>query len=80
MNVFSDFVVIYTAIGCECNYCHLCRFLGKTAVSILSESRQLPPKSEFERTATDRFHITFHVYSRYLAATKDIHSTAPGCK
>ena len=47
MNVFLDFVVIYSAIGCECNYCHLCRFSGKTAVSILSESRQLPPKSEF---------------------------------
>ena len=24
--------------------------------------------------------ITFHVYSRYLAATRDVHSTATGCK
>ena len=42
-NVFSEFVIIYTAIGCECNCYYLCRFLGKTEVSILSESRQLPP-------------------------------------
>ena len=24
--------------------------------------------------------VTFHVYSRYLAATRDVHSTATGCK
>ena len=42
-NVFSEFVIIYTAIGCECNCYYLCRFLGKTEVLILSESRQLPP-------------------------------------
>ena len=46
-NLFSEFVIVHAAIGCECNCCHLCSFLGKTALSILSESRQLPPKSEF---------------------------------
>lgn len=45
-NVFSEFNVIHTAIGCECNCYHLCSFLGKTAVAILSESCQSPPKSQ----------------------------------
>ena len=43
----SEFVIVHTAIGCECNCYHLCSFLDKTAVSILSEPRQLPPMSEF---------------------------------
>ena len=32
-NVFPEFVIIHTGIVCECNCCHLCRLLGKTAVS-----------------------------------------------
>ena len=39
--------IIYTAIGCERNCCQMNRFLGKAAVSILSESLQLPPNNEF---------------------------------
>ena len=39
--------IIHTAIGCECNCCQMNRFLGKAAVSILSESLQLPPNNEF---------------------------------
>ena len=31
------------AINCKCNCCQVNRFLGKAAVSILSESLQLPP-------------------------------------
>ena len=31
------------AIDCKCNCCQVNRFLGKAAVSILSESLQLPP-------------------------------------
>ena len=46
-NVFPEFVIIHTGIVCECNCCHLCSLLGKTAVSVLPESLQLPPKNEF---------------------------------
>ena len=33
--------------GRDCNCRHLCEFLRKGAVSILSGSRQVPPVSEF---------------------------------
>ena len=46
-NVFSEFIIIHKAIGCGCNCCHLYKFLGETAISILPESSQLPPTSEF---------------------------------
>ena len=40
--IIREFDIIHKAIGCEMN-----RFLGKAAVSILSESPQLPPNNEF---------------------------------
>ena len=46
-NIISELDIIHTAIGCECNCHHFCRFLGKTPVPILSESRRLPPENEF---------------------------------
>ena len=39
--------IIHTAIGCKCNCCQMNRFLGKAAVSILSESLHLPPNNKF---------------------------------
>ena len=74
------------------------RFFGKAAISILSESLQLPPNKDvsrrnnvsraglktllnFRRNGNRQWIlITFHVYSRYPAATRDVHSTATGCK
>ena len=41
------FDIIHKAIGCEYNCCQMNRFLAKAAVSILSESLQLPPNNEF---------------------------------
>ena len=40
--ITREFDIILKAIGCEMN-----RFLGKAAVSILSESPQLTPNNEF---------------------------------
>ena len=57
-------VLLFTAIGCEYNCCHLCRFYGKTAVSILSESRKLLPMNEFvtqERQESHRAVNTFQL-------------------
>ena len=45
--ITREFGIIHTAIGCVCNCCQINRFSGKTAVSILSESLQLPPNNEF---------------------------------
>ena len=41
----------------------------------------LPTLFNFRRNGNRQWiPITFHVYSRYLAATRDVHSTATGCK
>ena len=41
----------------------------------------LPKNFNFGRNGNRQWiPITFHVYSRYLAATRDVHSTATGCK
>ena len=40
----------------------------------------LPTLFNFGRNGNGQWiPITFHVYSRYLAATRDVHSTATGC-
>ena len=83
-NVISEFCVIHKANGCECNCCHQwdCSsdfsWIG-TGVA-LARQRFLT----FEGTATDSefpSRSTYVVYIRaILTATKDVHSTATGCK
>ena len=46
-SITREFDIIHTAIGCKSNCCQMNRFLGKAAVSIFSESLQLPLNNKF---------------------------------
>ena len=63
------------AISCECNCCQMNRFLGKAAVSILSESLQLPPNYKFVTDKSLESHRTTNTFERTATGSESpLHS------